>query len=79
MKITKFFRHYHIRDDKRLFLATQSLEGDALDLLVWMEEENNLESWGDFEEDITRRFGKNIYDVPTGRLSKLNQESLSAT
>lgn len=34
LKITKFFRHYHIKDDKRLFLATQSMEGDALDWLV---------------------------------------------
>lgn len=52
MKITKFFRHYQIRDDKRLFLATQALEGEALDWLVWMEEEGSLESWGDFIQDF---------------------------
>lgn len=77
MKITKFFRHYQIRDDKRLFLATQALEGEALDWLVWMEEEGSLESWGDFIQDVIRRFGRNPYDIPTGRLSKLHQDSMS--
>lgn len=78
IKINKFFRHYHIRDEKRLFLAIQILEGEALEWLGWMEKEEYIESWGDFMEDITRRFGKNPYDVPTGRLSKLNQETMSA-
>lgn len=31
LKITKFFHHYHTKDEKRIFLATQSLEGEVLE------------------------------------------------
>lgn len=41
-KITKYFRHYNIRDDKMLFQTTQSLEGETLEWLVWMDEKDNL-------------------------------------
>lgn len=42
-----------------------------------MEEEGNIDCWGDFVADITRQFGRNPYDVPTGRLSKLQQDTMS--
>lgn len=52
-----------------------SMEGEALDWLVWMDAENNLHSWQEFLDDLVKRFGNIPYDLPVGRLGRVVQMS----
>lgn len=36
-KVKRYFRYHHVPDDERLVQATMSMEGEALDWLVWMD------------------------------------------
>lgn len=74
-KVKRYFRYHHVSDDERLVQATMSMEGEALDWLVWMDAENNLHSWQEFLDDLLKWFGNSPYDLLVGRLGRVVQTS----
>lgn len=67
-KVKWYFRYNHVPTEERLVQATMSMEGEALDWLVWMDAEKNLNSWQGFLDELVKRFGHSPYDLPVGRL-----------
>lgn len=61
--------HYHsVTNEERIVPATMNMEGEALDYLVWMDGENNLNLYFEFMEDIVKRFENNPFDLPVDTL-----------
>lgn len=62
-KVKRYFLYHHVPDNERLVKATMSMEGEALDWLVWMDAENNLNLWQEFLDDLVKRFGNSPYEL----------------
>lgn len=61
-KAKKYSRYHNISGEERITISTFNMEGEALEWLLWVDNNNALTSLSDFLDDLVKRFGTSAYE-----------------
>lgn len=70
LKAGKYFRYYRTPDELKVDIAAMYLEGDALDLFAWINNERTMLYW---EELVKANYGPAEFQNPDEHLCNVRQ------
>ena len=76
MRVERFFRISDVEDYDKMDLVLLAMEGKALIWFQWWEEQVPFPTWGEFKEDLMKRFQPGVARNPYGSLLRVKQTSL---
>ncbi|CAM8975241.1 unnamed protein product [Rhodiola kirilowii] len=74
-QLNRFFAHYAIAPDQKLFIASFHMAGDALKWFQWLHATQQRHDWESFSAAIITRFGPHAYYSAEALINKLFQTS----
>ncbi|KAL9659126.1 hypothetical protein QQ045_018713 [Rhodiola kirilowii] len=74
-QLNRFFAHYAVTHDQKLFIASFHMAGDALKWFQWVHPIQQRHDWASFSTAITTRFGPSTYYSAEPLINKLFQTS----
>lgn len=73
LKAEKYFRYYQTPDELKVDIAAMYLEGDALDLFSWLNNERTLIYWDELVKALQESYGPAEFQNPNEHLCSIRQ------
>ncbi|GJZ43956.1 zinc finger, CCHC-type containing protein [Tanacetum coccineum] len=73
LKAEKYFRFYNTLDEEKADVTAMHLEGDALDLYIWMSAEHEIIYWEELINVLQKHFGPPEFQIPDEYLCSIKQ------
>ncbi|XP_012855103.1 PREDICTED: uncharacterized protein LOC105974534 [Erythranthe guttata] len=73
LKAEKYFRYYQTPEEIKVDIAAMYLEGDALDLFSWLNNERTLVYWEELVKALQKNYGPAEFQNPDEHLCSIHQ------